>query len=164
MKSKPDSMKTGPGEQGAALIEMAIALPFLLLIAAGIVDLGRLYWEKQVITNAAREGARAAARAGGNGAADKTVSQVRQLVQDYVTKFNLKDGDGNRLVLTSGTNFFYQWDASSDPPQLWVELKDIPLKLLLLPAILPWYGGGAGSVINLDAKTTMAAEWSAPPS
>ncbi len=163
MKGKPAKTKARLGERGAALIEMAIAFPFLLLVVAGIVDLGMLYWEKQIITNATREGARAAAKMGSNGAAAKTVSQVRQLVQDYLTKFNLKDANGQPLVLTGGTNFFYQWDASANPPKLWVELKDIPLKLMLLPAILPFYGGGLGSVINMEAKTTMAAEWSTPP-
>jgi len=161
-KSAPGSSRLG--DQGVALIEMAIALPFLLLVVAGIVDLGMLYWEKQIITHATREGARAAAKAGASGAADQTVSQVRQLVQDYLTKFNLKDANGNPLVLASGTNFFYQWDASSNPPKLWVELKNIPLKPMLLPAIIPYYGSGWGGVINLDAKTTMAAEWSTPPS
>jgi Flp pilus assembly protein TadG len=142
---------------------MAIAFPFLLLVVAGIVDLGMLYWEKQVITNAAREGARAAAKAASGGAAAQTVSQVRQLVQDYVDNYHLKDAGGNPLVLTTGTNFFYQWDISSTPAKLWVELKDIPVKLVLLPAIMPFYGGGLGSVINMNAKTTMAAEWSTPP-
>ncbi|MBM4274808.1 MAG: pilus assembly protein [Deltaproteobacteria bacterium] len=143
---------------------MAIAFPFLLLVVAGVVDLGMLYWEKQVITNASREGARAAAKAGISGAAAQTVAQVRQMVQDYVDNFNLKDAAGAPLVLTTGTNFFYQWDLSSNPPKLWVELKDIPVRLVLLPAIMPFYGGGLGSVVNLNAKTTMAAEWSNPPS
>lgn len=164
MKRKLSQIRNRLGEQGTALIEMAIAFPFLLLVVAGIVDLGMLYWEKQVITNASREGARAAAKAGVSGAAEKTVSQVRQMVQDYVDNFNLKDADGNPLVLTTGTNFFYQWDLSSNPAKLWVELKNIPVKMVLLPAIMPFYGGGLGSVVNMNARTTMAAEWSTPPS
>jgi Flp pilus assembly protein TadG len=46
-------------ERGAELIEMAFVLPLLLLIVVGIVDFGFLFRELSVVTNAAREGARA---------------------------------------------------------------------------------------------------------
>jgi Flp pilus assembly protein TadG len=49
-----------PGEKGAAAVEFAIILPLLLLIIAGIVDFGRAFFTQVVLTNAAREGARAA--------------------------------------------------------------------------------------------------------
>jgi Flp pilus assembly protein TadG len=45
-------------ERGAALVELAIVLPFLLLILVGIVELGLLFYNQQVLTNASREGAR----------------------------------------------------------------------------------------------------------
>lgn len=48
------------GERGAAAVEMAIVLPLLLLLLGGIVDFGRAYYTKNILTNAAREGARAA--------------------------------------------------------------------------------------------------------
>jgi Flp pilus assembly protein TadG len=46
-------------ERGAELIEMAFVLPLLLLIVVGIIDFGFLFRELSVVTNAAREGARA---------------------------------------------------------------------------------------------------------
>jgi Flp pilus assembly protein TadG len=62
---------TGPRRQhryrsarGAELVELALALPFLLLVLAGIVDVGFLFKDYQVLTNAAREGARVAALPG----------------------------------------------------------------------------------------------------
>jgi Flp pilus assembly protein TadG len=42
------------------LIEFALTLPLLLLIIVGIVDFGFLFQKYQVLTNAAREGARMA--------------------------------------------------------------------------------------------------------
>jgi Flp pilus assembly protein TadG len=45
-------------DSGAELIELAIALPILLLVTAGIVDLGIVFQRYEVVTNAAREGAR----------------------------------------------------------------------------------------------------------
>lgn len=47
-------------ERGAVLIEAAISLPLLLLVVLGIADFGRLFQQYEVLTNAAREGARVA--------------------------------------------------------------------------------------------------------
>ena len=46
------------GRKGQDLIEFAIAIPLLLLILFGVVDLGRLFHSAITITNAARVGAR----------------------------------------------------------------------------------------------------------
>lgn len=47
-------------ERGAELIEMAVALPLLLLIMMGMVDFAFLFQRYMVLTNAAMEGARVA--------------------------------------------------------------------------------------------------------
>lgn len=47
-------------ERGAELIEMAVALPLLLLIVMGMVDFAFLFQRYLVLTNAAMEGARVA--------------------------------------------------------------------------------------------------------
>lgn len=49
-------------ERGANLIEMALVLPFLLLLLAGVIDIGRAFYTYVSLTNAVREGARFAAR------------------------------------------------------------------------------------------------------
>jgi Flp pilus assembly protein TadG len=49
-------------ERGANLVEMALILPILLLLLAAIADFGRAFNSYIVIINAAREGARFAAR------------------------------------------------------------------------------------------------------
>lgn len=46
-------------QRGVAAVEFAIVLPILLIIFAGITEFGIAYYNKQVITNASREGARA---------------------------------------------------------------------------------------------------------
>ena len=48
------------GQRGAALIEAAFVLPILLLVSVGIFEFGRAYETWEVLTNAAREGARVA--------------------------------------------------------------------------------------------------------
>lgn len=45
-------------QQGASAVEFAIILPLLLLMLFGIVEFGLYLFNRQVITNACREGAR----------------------------------------------------------------------------------------------------------
>lgn len=46
-------------DRGASMVEFAIVLPLLLLLAFGAIEFGLLYYNKAIITNASREGARA---------------------------------------------------------------------------------------------------------
>jgi Flp pilus assembly protein TadG len=46
------------GDRGQSLVEFAISLPILLAIVIGIFEFGMAWNQRQVITNAAREGAR----------------------------------------------------------------------------------------------------------
>jgi Flp pilus assembly protein TadG len=45
-------------DRGAAAVEMALVLPFLLLLLFGIIDFGLMLNAQQTVTAAAREGAR----------------------------------------------------------------------------------------------------------
>jgi Flp pilus assembly protein TadG len=66
-------------ERGSALLEMALTLPLLLLICVGIFEFGRAYQTQQVLTNAAREGARVAILSG------QPVGAVQARVTAYAT-------------------------------------------------------------------------------
>ncbi len=46
------------GNKGVALVEMAIVLPFLILLVFGIIEFSFILYDKAMITNASREGAR----------------------------------------------------------------------------------------------------------
>jgi Flp pilus assembly protein TadG len=50
----------GHRDRGAAAVELAIVLPLVLVIIGGIIDFGRFFFTKIELTNAAREGVRAA--------------------------------------------------------------------------------------------------------
>ncbi|MBW2187820.1 MAG: pilus assembly protein [Deltaproteobacteria bacterium] len=52
--------------RGAALVEFALVLPLLLLLLVGLIEFGLLFYNKQVLTNASREGARAGIARVGN--------------------------------------------------------------------------------------------------
>lgn len=49
------------GDRGASAVEAALVLPIVLLIVFGIIDFGRMLNAQITLTEAAREGARAAA-------------------------------------------------------------------------------------------------------
>ena len=47
-------------ERGQAIVELALTLPLLLLVVLGVFDFGLMFQRFEVVTNAAREGARLA--------------------------------------------------------------------------------------------------------
>ena len=65
-------------ESGNAVIEFALILPLLLLIVFGITELGRALMTVNVLTAAAREGARVASVAGADSAA--VVTRVMEVL------------------------------------------------------------------------------------
>jgi Flp pilus assembly protein TadG len=80
-------------ERGAALLETAVTLPILMLVCVGIFEFGRAYQTWQVLTNAAREGARAACIEGTSDA------DIRTRVNDYLQVGGLpRVPDGNITI------------------------------------------------------------------
>lgn len=49
------------GAEGSSAVEMALAVPALLLMFCGLLDFGNLYLQRNLVAEAAREGARMAA-------------------------------------------------------------------------------------------------------
>ena len=79
-------------ERGNALIETAITVPIILLVAVGIFEFGRAYQTQQVLTNAAREGARVAVLE------SYTDAQVTTIVQNYLTGGRLTNTPNIQVV------------------------------------------------------------------
>jgi Flp pilus assembly protein TadG len=63
-------------DRGAAAVEMALLLPLLLLLIFGVIDFGRMLNAQITVTEAAREGARAAAIQNSQTAAENRVARV----------------------------------------------------------------------------------------
>src|SRR5215471_21795594 len=72
-------LRRARGQRGQALLEMAFTLPLLLLVCVGILEFGRAYQTWQVLTNAAREGARLSVLPGMDDAA------VKDRVREYMS-------------------------------------------------------------------------------
>src|SRR5262245_66498935 len=75
---KRQSRRWRRDDRGTALIEMAFTLPLLLLISIGIIEFGRAFQTWQILTNAAREGARVAVLPG------ISDSMVTARIQEYI--------------------------------------------------------------------------------
>ena len=71
-------MKRLRNQKGAALLETAITLPLVLLVCVSVFEFGRAYQTWQVLTNAAREGARVAVLS------ESTDAQVTSAVKAYM--------------------------------------------------------------------------------
>jgi Flp pilus assembly protein TadG len=77
-------------ERGAELIEFALIVPLLLFIIMGLIDFGFMFQRYEVVTNAAREGARLGVLPG-----YEDVANVTDRIQSYL------DAGG---VPTTGSN------------------------------------------------------------
>ena len=94
-------------QSGAELVEFALVLPILLLIFGGIVDFGLLLQRQQVITNAAREGARLAVLPGYTQA--DVQARVTQFVREGINNDSAAPATNLRFVtLTPGTGPAFQ--------------------------------------------------------
>lgn len=83
-------------QKGAAAIEFAIVLPLLVILVFGVIEVGLLLYNKQVITNASREGARAGITLTDPDLWDDASREVeiQTIVSDYCT-----NDDGNSILI-----------------------------------------------------------------
>jgi Flp pilus assembly protein TadG len=81
-------------ERGAALLESAITIPIILLVSVAIFDFGRAYQTWQVLTNAAREGARRSVITA------NSEEQIRTTVSNYVAAGGLTVDSTHPLDVT----------------------------------------------------------------
>jgi len=97
----------GPRRQAAVLVEFAIVFPILFLAIIGIIEFGRAVMVQQIVTNAAREGARRAI------VPEATNDDVTTLVDNYLVatglgaanrQITLLDGAGQALDLTDANS------------------------------------------------------------
>ena len=89
-------------QHGAAAVEFAIILPFLVLLVYGTIEFGLLLYNQQVLTNASREGARAAIV--GKCADRLSNSAISQIVNKYCTYTDTTGQTVKRLITFNAAN------------------------------------------------------------
>ncbi|MEO5823186.1 MAG: TadE/TadG family type IV pilus assembly protein [Vicinamibacteraceae bacterium] len=136
-------------QSGAELVEFALVLPILLLVFGGIVDFGLLLQRQQVITNAAREGARIAVLPGYT--SGDVQARVTQFVREGINSDSAAPVTSVATVtLTPGAGPAFQ------AARVQVTLAD---SFLVLGPIVSLAGGtGSFGTIALSATTTMRLE------
>jgi Flp pilus assembly protein TadG len=77
-------------ERGAAVVEFALVLPLLLMLVLGAIDWGWYFYLREVVTNAAREGARVGSVSAVGGAAASSAAQTA--ASTYLTNLGLRGG------------------------------------------------------------------------
>jgi Flp pilus assembly protein TadG len=92
-------MRRFRNQRGAALIETAVTLPLVLLVSVAIFEFGRAYQTWQVLTNAAREGARIACLP------DYTDTQVTSTVRSYMTSGRLPGASTAAVLIVRNVPF-----------------------------------------------------------
>jgi Flp pilus assembly protein TadG len=140
-------------DHGSELIELAIALPILLLVLAGIMDFGFLFERYEVVTNAAREGARMAVLTGYT-CNNTTSSDVYNRVHTYLQSSGLTD------TPTVSCGISTQTLPSTLTVQVATVTVSYPSSFLFIGPIASLVGGGSPGTVNLTAVSVMRVEGS----
>jgi Flp pilus assembly protein TadG len=125
-------------QKGVAMVEFAIALPLILLLLCGTIEFGVLFYNKQVITNASREGARA-----GISGIDNTA--IKAIVVDYSM---------GKLICLNNPISITEGNVNVNPDGL----NDLKVSVNVAYTFLFSQIIGLGNSINLSASTVMRNE------
>jgi Flp pilus assembly protein TadG len=137
-------------QRGTALIETALILPLLLLICVGIFEFGRAYQTWEVLTNAAREGARVAILP--STAPGDAETRVRQ----FLAGGGLNSGPTVGVAVTAAT---VSMGAAGNSSGSTVTVT-YPFSFMVLQPVAQLVVSGTmtGSPITITATTTMRNE------
>jgi Flp pilus assembly protein TadG len=143
-------MRLRRDQRGAALLEMAFTLPLLLLISVGIFEFGRAFEVWQVLTNAAREGARVAVLPGISDA------MVTARVQQYANAGVLDVGVTPTVTIQRDTTISYGSGTASGSKVT----VSYPFRFIVLQGVVRMIvtGSTVGAPFTMAASATMRNE------
>jgi len=109
-------------EGGQAAVELVLALPVLLLLLLGLIQVGLVVHAQLLVTAAAREAAREAAVASDSGAARRGALAGTRLAPDRLeVRTTGRDGPGSRVTAT------VVYRAPTDVPLIGAMIGDVRL-------------------------------------
>lgn len=120
-------------QDGATVVEFAIIAPILLLLIFGIIEFSLLLFNKHIVTNSSREGARAGVVARENRFADSgDFVDVEAVVNDWIGNHLVTfGGTGNPVIdvqILNASNTFAQFDTILPVEYRQIAYRD-PLKV-----------------------------------
>lgn len=147
-------------EAGASAVEFALILPLLLILTFGIIEFGVLLFDKAVITNASREGARSGIVFVTDGEDQIPVSddEIRAVVTHYANDLLINLGPSSEQDLVAE-------DIVIDPPETdRLSGDDLTVSVtyrydfLLLPDLSSIFGGSFTGTLDINGTTIMRME------
>ncbi len=137
-------------QKGSAAVEFALVLPILIVLILGVIEFSLALYDKAVITNASREGARAGIVFGDPPLTDGEISTI---VGSYCQ---------NRLItfgsVTPVTTTVVREGSGATGDDLTVQVQ-YQYQFLAMPGfVAKFFGGGMPLGITLDAHTIMRME------
>jgi Flp pilus assembly protein TadG len=150
MRTQRSLLRRLAGQRGQALIETALTLPIVLVISISIFEFGRALQVWQLLTNAAREGARVAVLPGASQAA------VKQRVLDYMAAGGLQNPAANQINVQSNAQII----MSGNPVSASQITVSYPFNFMLLNPIMQLIvrGSRVGAPITMTASALMRNE------
>ena len=144
---KPDSRTR---ERGSAMVETAITIPLLLMMMVGIFEVGRAYETWQVLTNAAREGARMAVTP------SSTEEITTALIRQYMADGQLVNSATATVVVDKTSTI----DAGGTPVSASLVTVDYPFEFIMLQPVVRLVAPGAtvGGPLTMRATSIMRNE------
>lgn len=138
-------------EQGGSLVEFAIISPLLLVILFGIIEFGILLYDKAMLTNACREGARA-----GIVFSDPRLSDAKiiKVVKDYCDDYLISPGSGSTLVNIPPPSR----EVNANGEECIRVTAQYPFRFLVFSNVIALIGGPFEDIVNLNAVTVMRME------
>jgi Flp pilus assembly protein TadG len=145
--------KAWKNDSGAELLELAIALPILMFIIGGVVDFAILFQRYEVVTNAAREGARLGVLP------DYQISDIQGRVSTYLLSSGLTASAPAPTVTYDDT------EVAPGGPSISVVTVTVqyPHNFVLLTPLAGLLGKGPHPDLMLTAVSRMRVEVAAAP-
>jgi Flp pilus assembly protein TadG len=133
-------------ERGTEVLEFALVLPVLMLVFGGVVDMGFLFNNYAVVTNAAREGARIAAIPGW------VEADVKDRVNEYIRAAGLTL---SRVTTTVQPVAVVVGGNTINAVKVEVSY---PYDYMILGPLVQMAGGGTFTGITVKSAATMRTE------
>lgn len=147
-------------ESGVSAVEFALISPLLFVLTFAIVEFGILLFDKAVVTNASREGARAAIVYNTNGTdyTPLTESEIRDVVTTYANGYLINLGiSGNNLLSAADIDITYDTGAPESGGDVTV-VVNYTYDFLVVPNLTRLIGGSFDGTVDLIGTTVMRME------
>jgi len=138
-------------ERGTALIETALTFPLVLLLSISVFEFGRAFQHWQILTNAAREGARVAVLPG------TSDEYVTARVQTYLEAGRMAAADTATVAVTRNDQISIGDDATASASTVNISY---PFEFVVLQPLMQLVvsDSSVGEAITMTASATMRNE------